>query len=280
MEIDWNASKKAWITEMRSVVLPKLRDPRFLDAEKLIARFEAAVVRWLADDNMPPLINDGNELCAAAALLGTMHADDRLLYEPRLAATKKSLDFRVDGADGTMSWFDMKTVAPGWQDDEPSWERFQRIAKEFPDNAVLAVDREWSGAAISGQEIKARWTFVTRTQEVERKAALLTDAERGPVRLLLCSSGAWRQDALEDFADFYRTGAFREDDWARNALSKYMADEGITLDRSLAGFSYIERAHDEVIHRRFTKDVRGPRPGGPTQSVGTAREGGPPGADR
>jgi bifunctional non-homologous end joining protein LigD len=39
--------------------------------------------------------------------------------------------------------------------------------------------------------------------------------QRGPVRLLLCSDGAWDGDDLEDFADSYCTGKFRADEWRR-----------------------------------------------------------------
>jgi hypothetical protein len=81
------------------------------------------------------------------------------------------------------------------------------------------------------------------------------------VPLLLCSSGPWNLDDLEDFADFYRTGLFRQDDWARNAVARYMADEDIAFARTLAGFGYVERRHDEVDARSFVLDVRGPASG-------------------
>jgi len=169
MEIDWDASKNAWIEDMRSVLMPRLCVPEFPDANRLIARFEAAVVRWRNGERIHQLIHDGNELCAAAALLGTMQPSDKLLYEPRLAATEKSIDFCIESASGAKAWFDMKTVAPRWQDDEDGWQRFLKIAEGFPDDAKLIVSQEWSGAAISGQAFKVRWTFVTRTSEVEAK---------------------------------------------------------------------------------------------------------------
>jgi hypothetical protein len=116
----------------------------------------------------------------------------------------------------------------------------------------------WSGAAIAGEEIKSRWSFVRRTEEVEQKVGLLADNERGPVRLLFCSNGAFRQDGLEDFADFYRAGEFREDDWARNAIARFMSDSGVTFSRSLAGFCFLERPHGEVFATKLAIDVRGP----------------------
>lgn len=121
----------------------------------------------------------------------------------------------------------MKTVAPQWQDDETGWQRFERIAAAFPDNAQMGVAREFGGAGIFGQSIKARWSFIRQTLELERKASLIPADVAGPVWLLLCSDrSAWHLDELEDFADFYRTGRFREDDWARNAIAEYMTERG------------------------------------------------------
>jgi hypothetical protein len=150
-------------------------------------------------------------------------------------------------------------VAPHWDDSDASWQRLCEIADEFPENAKLVVDRQFAGAALGGQFVKARWSFVQRTVELEAKIALLTDAEQGPVQLLFCSEGAWHEDDLEDFADFYRTGEFRADDWAQNAIARYMAERGLCFTRLISGFCFLERRHDEVEARRLRLNVKGPR---------------------
>lgn len=260
MIIDWKASKQSWIDDLRARLIPRLRaDVRFSDVDRLVRRFNDTVSRWQAHDDFRPVINDGNELCAAAALLGDLRPGDRLRYEPRLQATAKSIDFCVEWHDGGRSWIDMKTVAPRWQDDDAAWQQFCTIAADFPDNAMLLVDRDFCGAALSGQALKARWSFVQRALELEAKIAFLTEAEHGPVRLLLCNDGAWHEDDLEDFADYYFSGRFRADDWAQNAVARYTADRNQTFARSIAGFCYVERRQDEVFARRFKVDVRGPR---------------------
>jgi hypothetical protein len=38
-----------------------------------------------------------------------------------------------------------------------------------------------------------------------------------------------------------------------------MAERNIVFDRSITGFCYLERHHDEVAARHFAIDVRGPR---------------------
>jgi hypothetical protein len=249
-----------WIARIDGELLPRLRaDARFKEAEKLIDRFTGHVADWRAGGAVRALTEDANELAAAAAILALDGSDMVLRYEPPLRATRRTIDFVIEWPDGKRSWIDVKTVAPIWIDDDPSWRRFERLAADFPDNATLVVNRAWCGAAISGQEIKARWSFIRRTMELEQKIALLHDDERGAVRLLLCSNGAFRKDGLEDFADFYRSGRFRQDDWSRNAVARYMQDENANFARTLAGFCFLERDGDAASARELALDVRGPR---------------------
>jgi hypothetical protein len=262
--IDWQASKEDWIDRMRADVFARLvADTRFAGAKAVVGLFEDGVVRWRRGGSFRSVINDANELGAAVAILNDMRPQDRLLYEPKLTQTSKSIDFCVVWADGTRSWIDMKTVAPQWKNDTAAWEQFSRIASDFPDSATLIVDRDFCGAALGNQFLKARWSLIQRTIELEAKMALLAPAEKGPVRLLVCNEGAWHEDALEDFADFYFSGRFRSDDWAQNAIARYMAERNLVFQRSLTGFCYLERRHDETSARRFTVDVRGPRLFGP-----------------
>jgi hypothetical protein len=268
MIIDWKASKEAWINEVRDSLIPHLtNDTRFPDATRIVSRFDAAIAQWRRSNDFRPVINDANELAAAAEILRDLRAADQLLYEPKLIQTRKSIDFGVLRGDGGRSWIDMKTVAPGWQDDEAAWNRITQIADAAPNNTRLILDRNFSGAAIGGQWLKARWSFVQRAVELEAKIAQLTETERGPVRLLLCSEGAWHQDDLEDFADFYHSGCFRADDWAQNAIALYMAERNIKFSGTIAGFCYLERKHEDATAQKFAVDVRGPKMFAPVDHV-------------
>ena len=259
MGIDWRASKEEWIDRVRAELLPGLTsDPRFADAERVVERFEKAVAAWQISDDFRQIVHDANELCGAAEILRDLGSEDRLLYEPRLRATSKSIDFFVQRVDGKHCWIDVKTVAPGWQDDDVAWERVLQIATAVPANTNLVLDPNYAGAVLGRQMINARWSFVQRAIEVEAKITLLTEAERGPVWLLFCSNGAWREDALEDFATFYWTGRFRADDWAKNAITLYMVERNLRFARTLTGFCYLERRQDEVRVRKFTIGVEGP----------------------
>jgi GNAT superfamily N-acetyltransferase len=209
------------------------------------------------------------ELGAAHALLGKLKRTDTLAYEPRLGNTKKSIDFLVRAADGGRGWIDVKTVAPPWLDNDEGWKLYAKVAAEFK-KARLVVDREFSGAGIGSQAIKARYSFITRTVELEQKIALIPQEEAGKVWLLLCGDrSSWHLDDLEDFADFYRAGSFRADDWGSEEAAHFMKKKDLAFSRVLSGFHYVGRRHDE-IETDLRLGVRGPAlfsPGGPPSSV-------------
>lgn len=155
MIIDWNASKEAWINEVRGSSVPHLiGDPRFPDAARMASRFEAAVAKWKNSGGLRPVINEANELGAAAAILRDLRTADQLLYEPKLANTGKTIDFSVVWADGGRSWVDMKTVAPSWQDDDAGWKRIMKVAGAVPENTRLVLDQGLAGAASAGSGSK------------------------------------------------------------------------------------------------------------------------------
>lgn len=252
--------RQEWLAEVQGRLLPALlSDGRLKEGKKLIARFEQEVETWKKTDKFRPVIEIGNEVAAAECFLNSLGKSEQLTYEPKMTGTQKRIDFQKIDAAGCREWFEVKTVAPQWADDEAGWQRFMRIAQDFPENARLVVEKEWAGAAIAGQAIKARWSFIQRTVEVEERCTVIPETEKGPVWLVFCSTGvAWSPDELEDFADFYRTGKHREDDWMRNAADRYMREEGIRFGCLLAGFCYLGRKHDEVSAHDFRKQVSGP----------------------
>ncbi|RUQ63061.1 hypothetical protein [Azospirillum doebereinerae] len=262
--IDWPASRTEWADRVEAQLAPRLAgDPRFVNAEALIGKFRrlAALLGEAPEsrDYIRALIEDVNEMATAAALLDRMDGQATLHYEPPLAGTRKRIDFLVRSHDGSKAWFEVKSIRPSWDDGDASWQRFERLAAEFPGNARLVVQREFAGAALAGQAIKTRWGFLGRTAEVEQRAALLQPEDDGPVRLVLCSNGFdWTESDLEDFADFYRTGVFRPDDWSRNAIPLFLEENGIVFTRRLAGLCYLQRSHDAVFASRFSLDVSGP----------------------
>ncbi len=256
---DWEAWREAWIHDVETQLMPRLQaDVRLVGSAALIGRFHHSVARWRrAGGDFRQVINDANELAAAAALRRRLGEGAKLIYELPLAATNRTMDFHIDAEQGRR-WVDMKTVAPKWKDDAESRERLAFYLRGTPPQAKLALDKDFVGGGIGGHLISARFTFVKRAIVLEGKLRLLTDAERAPTWLLLCSDGTWRLDDLEDFADFYHSGRFRPDDWSRAALAGYMEHERLNFERTIAGFCYLERRHEAVEARRFEIDVRGP----------------------
>ncbi len=261
--IDWEGSKLEWVNDARRLLLPRLLgDERFQDAVRLERRFEEDVSAWQARRAEPRcfrgVINIGNEIAAAVALLDKCKDLASLRYEPPMKGTGQTLDFCLRDPAGHPVWIDVKTVAPQWLDDAEGWQRFKTLAADFPDNVRFGVQRAVGGAGIFGQAIKTRWSFVMRTIEVEKKAELIPRQDRGPVWLMLCSDRfAWHPDELEDFADFYKSSRFRGDDWASNAITRYLSERKLTLSGSLAGFHYFGRRHDEC-DGQLRWAVRGP----------------------
>jgi hypothetical protein len=250
----------ARINEVQITLAAKLRaDTRFVGSKDLLGRFDREIAAWQRGGSFQAVIEIGNELAAAERLLSTLGRDGQMRYEPPIVGSKKRIDFLLLDANRTRSWVEVKTIHPTWVDNEPGWQRFVRIAQAFPANAQLVVDSQWAGSAIAGQSIKTRWSFIKRSVEVEARAAEISRHECGPVWLMLCSTGLnWCLDELEDFADFYRTGVARDDDWMCNAAAQYMRDEQVTFSGALAGFHYLARKHDAVSAHDFRCDVRGP----------------------
>ena len=259
MTADKREEKDECIESVKAELQPKLlADIRFKDSARLNDRFLHEVDIWNRTGIFKPVIEIGNELAAAEGLLTRLHSGDRLIYEQSMAGTKKRIDFLIISESGQHEWVEVKTVAPEWVNDEAGWQRYMKIAEEFT-NAQLIVDREFEGAAIAGQAIKARWSFIQRTVEVEARAALIPHGLKGSVSLLFCSTGFdWHRDELEDFADYYRAGKPRTDDPLSNASDRYMRDANLSFSRSLSGFHYLGRKRKEVSAHCFTLNVAGP----------------------
>ena len=259
----WHADFDRWVDDTRSAYGSCFSaDTRFIGADRLLKEFDSAAETWRRRRDPYPAEEKANELAAATALLCRLRASDVLHYEPPLKGTKKRIDFKITGGSAETAWIEVKTVAPRWEDDEKEWQRFLSMQADAPDNVHVIVNKDFGGAGITGQARKTRWSFLHRAVEVERKLKLLDASEQASVALLLCSNGfAWSEDALEDFADFYRTGRFRGDDWFSHAVVRFMHDRQMTLDRSLAGFHYLERKQFEVDPHEFIPFVRGPTRG-------------------
>ena len=79
--------------------------------------------------------------------------------------------------------------------------------------------------------------------------------------LCLCGEGFhWRQRRLEDFVAFYRTGSHRGDDPLSKIETKYISDNGITLDGTITHFACMNRPQFHLRQGRLNWNVRPPAP--------------------
>ncbi|MDA0999710.1 MAG: hypothetical protein O2807_04210 [bacterium] len=199
-----------------------------------------------------------NELCFADLILKDKKVE-AAEYEPPIRGTNRTIDFLVlpAGSDGRI-YYDIKTVHP---EEEDGWERYERAKteKRFTPGTELILDPEWEGGEIAHDLFAAREKFLEYTQEFETKIQLVENPEECRFGMVFCGDGSqWYRDNLEDFADFYFTGRHRSDDEFGAMEAHYLTNKGITLDRTINGFSYLQRAKPR-INVVFNRNVRGPR---------------------
>lgn len=228
--------------------------------QKLLAKYQAARTDW--NDRKVEHVQDitpvVNELCIARLILD----DNRVRsasYEPQLEGTAKTIDFLVClvGTEARI-FYDVKTVQPEERD---AWDRYQRFRENsrFTPHTELELEQEGMGGQIAHELFASREKFPVYTVELEKKIRSLPVANSTCFRLIFCGNVVqWRRDHLEDFADFYFSGRFREDDSLGSMQTHHMAEKRITFDRSIHGFCYFFRKQLSTTEKAFGCDVRGP----------------------
>lgn len=255
------ARLRAYATAVADIFASQFRQARdrFGGWERLLDNFATAVksvlqhgARRFSDVN-----SAHNELCIAGAVLGDT-AVQRLEYEPRLAGTLKSIDFRAERLRTTV-FIDVKTIQPESND---RWSQYERAKEEefFPENVRFGVEKEWLGGEIWHSAYASRGRMLEYALELEQKIAeaRITDAV---CILAFCGNGFdWHQDELEDFVSFYR-GRHRADDPFAKMERVHVDLRKIELQRTISAFAFMSRS-DHLMHPdRLIWDVRAPADG-------------------
>jgi hypothetical protein len=235
---------------------------RFPDAGRLIARFEKIVSDWEAGRAPDALgiIEVVNEISVAIQLLKRpLTAHFSLAYEPIVTLSGQSIDYLMSYGE-ERHYFDVKTVTPREPNDvEHAWEKYGELRELFPTNADLVLAKEWRGGEFWHFFASARAKFLDYALGLERKLTSLQKREGQTVRMVFCGDRIrWTKDQLEDFADFYRTGVFRQDDPLRTLQAHYLREKKIVIERTIDGFCYLKRAPLDLDAACFLVDVRGP----------------------
>ncbi len=234
---------------------------RFRRVSRLVTRFDGIADDW-ANGRLPDsraIVEVVNELCIAKAILSTDAAENLTLhYEPRLANTGQTIDFKVEVPAAGLIYLDVKTIRPENQEGEAAWARYEHVRKYFPENAEIVLAEQFGGGELFHYAFAARTKILEHARQLEAKIATLSPEEVGSCRMVFCSDGyRWHEDALEDFADFYATGHHRPDDPFCEMEAYSIEQNQISLARTIESFCYFERSVISLVPRRFRCGVRG-----------------------
>jgi len=238
--------------------------PRFATSEVLLARFSAAIREVIAQGraHFRAVDEAHNEVCIADAVLSDPSTSEAtLLYEPPLPNTDKTIDFVLREVDGRLTLIDVKTIKPQPRD---RWDQYQRAIQEgwLPKNVQFILEQKWQGGELWHTAFASRSRFLEYTLGLEAKLASASYGGTARCRILmLCGEGFyWRQDELEDFVAYYRTGLHRRDDPFALAETRHVQENKLTLQHSISSFGCLDRRQGDIQARRINWHVQSPPP--------------------
>jgi hypothetical protein len=260
----------AWLREYEAAVLEYFRprfgahNGQFTGGDALLARYSEAIKQVTEQGRkfFRAVDEAHNEICVADAILADATTEKaKLLYEPTLPNTDKTVDFVLEEADGRLTLVDVKTIKPEARD---RWDQYERAVRErwFPKNVLFVLEREWLGGELWHTAFTSRARFLEYAIEFEAKLAAAAFGDRTHRRILmLCGEGFhWRQDELEDFVHFYRSGEHRADDPFALAEARYVETSGLAIARTISSFGCLDRRQGDVTARRINWHVQPPPP--------------------
>jgi len=263
-----DADDVAWVeryaAEVERAFGPQFKEAsdRFKEGQVLLDRFGTAIQAVLENGrSVFPVVDEAhNELCIAGALLANKGPRFvRREYEPPLAGSAQTIDFRATGDDGLIAYIDVKTIKPMGKD---RWDHYQQILARslFPPNVQVVVKKEWLGGEIWHSAFAARDRMLEYTLEMESKVARAQLAgDKTLFILALCGEGFhWHEDRLEDFVSFYRSGAHRPDDPFAKMEAHDMSAKRISLKKNISRFACMRRAQFDITCNRLNWNVQSP----------------------
>ena len=217
-------------------------DSRLEGGGKLWGQFTNAVKSYRERDKaFPAVIERVNELAVARILLGDPTLTGcKILYEPQIAAVDhRKIDFVVPDVEGRSLYIEVKTVRPIAKDSEQKWKQYEKCKQNHTENVSYIVGKEWLGAQFYGNSFSARTKFMEYARKFEPRLAEAVKVQPGRGVLVFCGTGMeWHRSELEDFADFYLTRRFRQDDpFAKmEAYDEAFTKGSIALHRNIVAF--------------------------------------------
>ncbi|MGB6325878.1 MAG: hypothetical protein WBG11_08910 [Methylocella sp.] len=239
-------------------------DSRLEGGGKLWGQFTNAVKSYRERDKaeFSAVIERVNELAVARILLGDPTLTGRkILYEPQIAADDhRKIDFVVPDVEDGSLYIEVKTVRPIAKDPEQKWKQYEKCKQNHTENVSYIVGKERLGAQIYGNSFSARTKFMDYTRKFEPRLAEAVKVQPGRSVLVFCGTGwEWHRSELEDFADFYLTGRYRQDDpFATMEAHEAFTKGSIAVQRNIVAFGFVKRPIDSITEEEWIADVRGP----------------------
>ncbi|HYE35127.1 hypothetical protein [Methylocaldum sp.] len=261
-DVEWVKSYAVQVSEVFSAKF-KGAGNRFKGSERLMGRFFKAVESVLTNGHSVFRAVDElhNELCIASALLSNPSPKFTCIdYEPVLAGSAKSIDFRAVTNDGLTVFVDVKTIKPMPTD---RWDQFEVALQEgwLPKSANVLLSEDWLGGELWHGMFAARSRMLEYSLELEEKIRSYNlAAENTCFVLAFCGEGfSWHEDQLEDFVSFYYTGSHRSDDPFSKVEAKHIKDKKITIAKTIARFACMRRPQGDIHHQRLNWNVQPPK---------------------
>lgn len=221
-----------------------------------------AVYRKHGNSKVGAIIERVNELAVARIILSDESLmPGRILYEPKITADGRRIDFVVPAMEGERFclYIEVKTVRPTAEDSTDNWKKYEGRKKFHPKNVTFHVDRQLLGAQIYSNSFSARSQFMQYAREFEIRLAEANTLQPGRGLLVFCGSGfEWHYSELEDFADFYRTGRHRQDDPFANMEADALRKAASNLERNIAAFGFVKRPVTSTTEEQWIANVQGP----------------------
>jgi hypothetical protein len=250
-------------TEQVRGVYRDLITNRIVQGRALFAQFEAAAVACCREGGVRNLTERVNELAVAKFLAEDPHIVGTIEYEPQLLPNSQKIDFVAARGEENI-YVEVKTVHPRAADSEEAWQNYLRRREHHPANVQFIVEQDWMGAEIYGTSFAARSHFLEHTLNFEQRLVMAKAIRNGPGILIFCGNGFdWHRSELEDFADFYHSGAHRQDDPFAIMEAHHIERQAIRILRNIDHFACLTRPVEQAELTGFAFPVRGPRIFGP-----------------
>jgi large subunit ribosomal protein L30 len=234
---------------------------RVAGGSALWTHFEEAVTDYHKDHGKDDsrLIECVNELAVAKVLVEDPSLEGaRVEYEPNLLPDSRKIDFVVDRGEDNL-YVEVKTVRPKTKDTLGTYRKFEKRRKWHPKNVGFVVSPRWMGGAIYGDAFASRAHFLEYTLAFEERLAVAKTIRPGPGVLIFCGNGfAWRRSNLEDWVDFCHSGRHRADDPTGPMELHSIKEKGITLQRNVDHFAWLQRPFEQARRTSLGFPIRGP----------------------